>query len=114
MVDNITMNSDFTQLLQNIRQRQPQQATARPETQTPVDTGVSDTLEAKLSVGEYVFDAEDVSKLGAGDTETGFQVLDAIREILDQMDAESANMFGDIIVAHGNMLLDTLPKIEDV
>lgn len=43
-------------------------------------TGRSDEIEARLSDGEYVFDAETVALLGDGSTEAGARRLDQLRE----------------------------------
>ena len=45
-------------------------------------TGRSDEIDAKLSDGEYVLDAETVSLLGDGSTEAGIKRLDEMRENL--------------------------------
>lgn len=42
-------------------------------------TGRSDSIDAKLSDGEYVLDAETVSLLGDGSNEAGAQILDRMR-----------------------------------
>lgn len=42
-------------------------------------TGRSDEIDAKLSDGEYVFDAETVALLGDGSSDAGAQVLDDLR-----------------------------------
>lgn len=43
------------------------------------DGGQEDTIEARLSPGEYVFDAESVSMLGDGNNEAGARKLDELR-----------------------------------
>jgi hypothetical protein len=43
-------------------------------------TGRSDEIDAKLSDGEYVFDAETVALLGDGSSKAGAAQLDALRE----------------------------------
>lgn len=45
-------------------------------------TGRSDEIDAKLSNGEYVMDAETVSLLGDGSTEAGAKRLDELRKNL--------------------------------
>lgn len=45
-------------------------------------TGRSDEIDAKLSDGEYVIDAETVALLGDGSTEAGVRRLDEMRENL--------------------------------
>lgn len=47
-----------------------------------LDGGQSDMIDAKLSPGEYVFDAESVSALGDGNTEAGVAKLDELRRQL--------------------------------
>jgi len=46
------------------------------------DGGQSDLIDAKLSPGEYVFDAESVSALGDGNTAAGIAKLDELRQQL--------------------------------
>jgi hypothetical protein len=43
-------------------------------------SGRADTIDAKLSDGEYVFDAESVSMLGDGSNQEGAKLLDAMRQ----------------------------------
>ena len=43
------------------------------------DGGQSDLVDAQLSAGEYVIDAESVSMLGDGNTEAGIKKLDELR-----------------------------------
>jgi hypothetical protein len=43
-------------------------------------TGRSDDIDARLSDGEYVFDAETVALLGDGSTAAGAELLDQMRE----------------------------------
>ena len=43
-------------------------------------TGVSDSIPAKLSDGEYVIDAQTVSMLGDGSSDAGAKKLDVMRE----------------------------------
>jgi hypothetical protein len=45
-------------------------------------TGRSDEIDARLSDGEYVWDAETVSLLGDGSTEAGAAALDRAREAI--------------------------------
>jgi hypothetical protein len=45
-------------------------------------TGRSDEIPARLSDGEYVFDAETVALLGDGSTDEGARRLDALRQKL--------------------------------
>lgn len=45
-------------------------------------TGRSDEIDARLSDGEYVWDAETVALLGDGSTEAGAAVLDQAREAI--------------------------------
>jgi hypothetical protein len=45
-------------------------------------TGRSDDIPARLSDGEYVFDAETVALLGDGSTDEGARRLDALRKKL--------------------------------
>lgn len=47
-----------------------------------MDGGQSDLIEARLSPGEYVMDAESVSALGDGNTEAGIAKLDELRRKL--------------------------------
>lgn len=58
-----------------------------------VDGGQDDTIEARLSPGEYVFDAESVSMLGDGNNEAGARKLDelraAVREHKRSVEADS-------------------------
>lgn len=44
-----------------------------------IDSGRADTIDARLSPGEYVIDAETVSLLGDGNNEAGARKLDAMR-----------------------------------
>ena len=46
------------------------------------DGGQSDLIDAKLSPGEYVMDAESVSALGDGNTQAGIAKLDQLRQQL--------------------------------
>lgn len=46
------------------------------------DPGQSDLIDAKLSAGEYVFDAESVSMIGDGNTQAGIAKLDQLRQEL--------------------------------
>lgn len=60
-------------------------ATAAPRMQGQIagpGTGRSDEIDAKLSDGEYVFDAETVALLGDGSTEAGARLLDEMREAI--------------------------------
>jgi hypothetical protein len=43
-------------------------------------SGRADTIDAKLSDGEYVIDAETVAMLGDGSNQAGAQLLDQMRE----------------------------------
>lgn len=45
-------------------------------------TGTSDSIPAKLSDGEYVWDAQSVSMLGDGSSDAGAKKLDEMREII--------------------------------
>lgn len=45
-------------------------------------TGRSDDIDARLSDGEYVWDAETVALLGDGSTEAGAEALDRAREAI--------------------------------
>ena len=45
-------------------------------------TGTSDSIPAKLSDGEYVWDAQSVSMLGDGSSDAGAKKLDKMREII--------------------------------
>lgn len=47
-------------------------------------TGRSDDIDARLSDGEYVLDAETVALLGDGSTEAGARALDQMREAIRQ------------------------------
>jgi hypothetical protein len=47
-------------------------------------TGRSDSIEARLSDGEYVIDAETVALLGNGSTKAGAAMLDQMRQGIRQ------------------------------
>jgi len=51
--------------------------------------GRSDTINARLSDGEYVIDAETVALLGNGSTKAGAAVLDKMRKELRQQKGEA-------------------------
>lgn len=51
----------------------------QPMTARGEGTGRSDSIPARLSDGEYVFDAETVAMLGDGSTEAGCKILDEFR-----------------------------------
>lgn len=56
-----------------------------PDVEGPVagpGTGRSDDIDARLSDGEYVFDAETVALLGDGSTAAGAEALDQMREAI--------------------------------
>lgn len=56
-----------------------------PDVEGPVagpGTGRSDDIDARLSDGEYVFDAETVALLGDGSTAAGAEALDRMREAI--------------------------------
>lgn len=56
-----------------------------PKVEGPVagpGTGRSDDIDARLSDGEYVFDAETVALLGDGSTAAGAELLDQMREAI--------------------------------
>lgn len=56
---------------------------AAPKAEGPVagpGTGRSDDIDARLSDGEYVIDAETVALLGDGSTAAGAEILDRMRE----------------------------------
>lgn len=58
---------------------------AAPRVEGPVagpGTGRSDDIDARLSDGEYVFDAETVALLGDGSTAAGAEALDQMREAI--------------------------------
>ena len=58
---------------------------AAPDTEGPVagpGTGRSDDIDARLSDGEYVIDAETVALLGDGSTAAGAEALDRMREAI--------------------------------
>lgn len=58
---------------------------ASPDAEGPVagpGTGRSDDIDARLSDGEYVIDAETVALLGDGSTAAGAEALDRMREAI--------------------------------
>lgn len=58
---------------------------AAPDVEGPVagpGTGRSDDIDARLSDGEYVIDAETVALLGDGSTAAGAEALDRMREAI--------------------------------
>jgi hypothetical protein len=63
--------------------------------------GRSDHVEALLSPGEYVIDAESVSMLGNGSSEAGAGMLDRLREQLRKHKAEG--------LSQGRMSADSMP-----
>ena len=88
-------------------QQAPQAAAPRES------TGISDDIPAMLSEGEFVINAEQVSKLGGGATDPGIKFLEQLMGIVDSMDRETAVLFSDSVALMGETLLDEQPKIEE-
>ena len=76
-------------------------------------TGISDDIPALLSEGEYVINAEQVSKLGGGATDPGLNFLEDIFALVDQMDRETAVAFAEIVLNSGELLLEEQPDIRE-
>jgi hypothetical protein len=79
---------------------------------TGESTGVSDDIPAMLSEGEFVVNAEQVSKLGGGATDPGLNFLEEIFGLIDAMDRETAASFAENILITGELLLEEQPRIE--
>ena len=64
-----------------------------------------------LSEGEYIVNAEQVSKLGGGATDPGLSVLEEVFQLIDAMDRDTAVAFAETILVTGELLLDEQPDI---
>ena len=87
-----------------------------PQQQAPEDnesTGVSDDIPAMLSEGEYVVNAEQVSKFGGGATEPGLRFLEQLFEMVNTMDRDTAASFADNTLIMAELLLDEQPSIAE-
>jgi hypothetical protein len=76
-------------------------------------TGVSDDIPAMLSEGEYVVNAEQVSKLGGGATDPGLRFLEEVFALVNNMDRETAVAFAENILMTGELLLEEQPEITE-
>lgn len=76
-------------------------------------TGVSDDIPAMLSEGEFVINAEQVSKLGGGATDPGLRMIEEIFTLVDAMDRDSAVQFAENILMTGELLLEEQPTINE-
>jgi hypothetical protein len=66
-----------------------------------------------LSEGEYVVNAEQVSKLGGGATDPGLRFLEEVFALVNNMDRETAVAFAENILMTGELLLEEQPEITE-
>ena len=76
-------------------------------------TGISDDIPAMLSEGEFIANAEQVSKLGGGATDPGLRFLEQMFDVVDAMDRETAVAFAEQVLITGELLLDNQPSITE-
>lgn len=87
-------------------------ASQQPANEEKVSTGISDDIPAMLSEGEFVINAEQVSKLGGGATDPGHRFFEELMAMIDAMDRDTAVEFSNNILITGELLLDEQPSIE--
>lgn len=102
------MDNNFLAYLNTMKTQQSIDASPNPEA-----TGVSDDVDAKLSIGEFVINAEQVSKLGGGATDPGFKFLEELVTLIDRMDRDSAVSFAENALLLGELLIEEQPDVRE-